>query len=919
MGFFEKIFGDFNDKDVKKLSKIADEIEALEPQMQALSNEELSGKTAEFKERLAAGETLDDLLPEAFAVCREASVRTLGMRHFKVQLIGGIALHRGFIAEMKTGEGKTLVATLPAYLNALKGEGVHIVTVNDYLAKRDAEWMGKIYTFLGLTVGCVIGGMPGQLRQQAYRCDITYATNNELGFDYLRDNLAIYAEQRLQRGLSFAIVDEVDSVLVDEARTPLVISGEGNKSTELYARANSFIRGMKRDEDYTLDEKDRTVSFTDEGVAKIEGFFGIENLSDPENMEYNHHVIIAIRARDFMKRDVDYMVNDGEVVIVDELTGRPMPGRRYGDGLHQAIEAKEGLRVRRESRTLASTTIQNFFRGYKKLCGMTGTAKTEEDEFAEIYNLYVICIPTNMPNIREDLPDSVYTTENGKFNAIINDIVERHEKGQPVLVGTISIEKSEKISKLLSKQGIKHNVLNAKHHEKEATIIAEAGRFGAVTISTNMAGRGTDIILGGNPDFLANQEMVKKGYDEVTISYASSMIPVEDEKLLAAREVYRGLYEKYKAERQEEHDKVVEVGGLHVIGSERYESRRVDNQLRGRSGRQGDPGSSQYYVSLEDPLMTIFGGPKIQAMISKMGLTEDDSIEAGVLTKTIENAQKKVEGRNFQARKYILQYDNVMAKQRGIVYAERKRVLEGEDLREHLFSMLKEEVDDYVEMTTLSSQYQEEWDMEELQGNINKICGNAPEIKPENLLEMEEEDLKEYVMEQFDNLYKEKEESIGEAQIRAVERMILLKVVDTKWIEHIDDMDQLRQGIGLRAIGHENPAAAYAAEGFEMFEEMIKNIKEDMVKYCFNATIETKSDRTSTVSGNSVTVKQEYIDDAMANATGTEAPLNNPGMPPQEGQQSKAAPIRKDPKVGRNDPCPCGSGKKYKNCCGKDL
>ena len=920
MGFLEKIFGDFNEKDVKKLAKTADLVEALEPEMQALSNEELRAKTDEFKNRLAEGETLDDILPEAFAVCREASVRTLGMRHFNVQLIGGVALHKGKIAEMKTGEGKTLVATLAAYLNALEGKGVHIVTVNDYLARRDAEWMGKIYTFLGLSVGCVTSGMNGQQRQAAYHCDITYATNNELGFDFLRDNMAIYAEQRLQRGLNYAIVDEVDSVLVDEARTPLMISGEGNKSTEMYSKAHAFVRYMKRDQDYTADEKDRTIAFTDEGVEKIENHFGIENLSDPENMEINHHVTIALKARDFMKRDVDYMVNDGEVIIVDELTGRPMIGRRYGDGLHQAIEAKEGVRVRRESRTLASTTIQNLFRGYHKLSGMTGTAKTEEDEFNEIYNLEVICIPTNKPNIREDLPDSVYTSENGKYSAIVRDIEERHAKGQPLLVGTISIQNSEKISKLLTKKGIKHNVLNAKHHEKEAAIIAEAGRYGAVTISTNMAGRGTDIILGGNPDFLANQEMRKKGYDEETISYASSMIPVEDEKLLAARAVYRELYDKYKEERQEEHDKVVEVGGLHVIGSERYESRRVDNQLRGRSGRQGDPGSSQYYVSLEDPLMTIFGGSKIQTMVQKMGLGEDDAIEAGMLTKTIENAQKKVEGRNFQMRKYILQYDNVMAKQRNIVYGERRRVLEGEDLRDHLFSMLEEEVTDYVEMTTLASQYQEEWDMEELQKNINKICADAPDVMPENLEEMDAEDLKASIMEKFDNKYKEKEALIGADQLRAVERMILLKVVDTKWVEHIDDMDQLKQGIGLRAIGHENPAAAYASEGFEMFEEMIKNIKEDMVRYCFNATIETSSDRKSTVIGSSKTVKHEYVDDAANNAFGTEAPLDNPGMPAGgQGQgQVKQIPVRKEPKVGRNDPCPCGSGKKYKNCCGKE-
>lgn len=913
MGFLEKIFGDLNEKEVKKLEKIADLADKLEDQMRGYSDEKLQGMANEFRARLAEGETLDDILPEAFAVCREAADRTLGMRHYYVQLVGGVVLHQGKIAEMKTGEGKTLVATLAAYLNALEGKGVHIVTVNDYLAKRDMEWMGRLYKYLGLTVGCIVGGMSLEERRAAYACDITYATNNELGFDFLRDNMVIYADQRLQRGLNYAIVDEVDSVLVDEARTPLAISGEGNKSTEMYQVANSYIRKLTRDEDYTVDEKDKSVSFTDQGVAAIEKHFNIENLSDPENMALNHHIIIALKARDLMRKDVDYIVKDGEVVIVDELTGRLMFGRRYGDGLHQAIEAKENLRVKRESRTLGSITIQNLFRGYSKLAGMTGTAKTEEEEFREIYNLDVVSIPTNKPTIRRDDPDSVYATEQGKYNAIIKSIEEKHAAGQPLLVGTISIQNSEKISAILKKKGIKHNVLNAKHHEQEASIIAEAGRLGAVTIATNMAGRGTDIILGGNPEFLAKQDMRKKGYDEETISYASSMIYLTDPALIAARDEYKALYNKYKAERQEEHDKVVEVGGLHIIGTERYESRRVDNQLRGRSGRQGDPGSSQYFVSLEDPLMRIFGGEKIQTMVKKMGIAEDEAIEANVLTKSIENAQKKVEGRNFSLRKFILQYDNVMNKQREVVYRERKRVLEGENLRDHLFSMLDEIVAEYVEMMAVASKYQEEWDLEELQRNINKICANAPELHFDNILEMEEADVKDAIMEQFEEIYRKKEEEIGLDRIREVERMILLKVVDTKWIDHIDAMDQLRQGIGLRAIGHENPTAAYAKEGFEMFELMIKSIKDDMVKYCFNATVETSTDR-SQVAGGGKTVKTEFVDDEVNRAQGVEAPLNNNSGSSKPAQE----PIRKAPKVGRNDMCPCGSGKKYKNCCGKE-
>ena len=668
MGFMEKIFGDLNVKEVKKVEKIVEKIEALDQTMQSLTDMELKAKTSEFKERLAAGETLDDILPEAFAVCREAAWRSLGMKHFGVQLIGGVVLHQGRISEMKTGEGKTLVATLPVYLNALEGKGVHVVTVNDYLAKRDMEWMGKLYTFLGLTVGCVIHGITNEVRKAAYQADITYGTNNEYGFDYLRDNMVIYKEDLTQRELNFAIVDEVDSILIDEARTPLIISGQGEKSTDLYQIADKFISTFRIEEDFTMDEKDRTVSLTENGVSKCEAHFKIENFSDPENMEINHHVQQALKARNLMKRDVDYIEKDGEIVIVDEFTGRLMFGRRYSDGLHQAIEAKEGLKVRQESKTLATITLQNYFRMYQKLAGMTGTARTEEQEFRDIYNMDVLEIPTNRPITRLDKEDSIYATEKGKFTAIANQIEELNKTGQPALVGTISIERSEIISELLKRRGVKHNVLNAKQHEKEAEIVAEAGRLGTVTIATNMAGRGTDIILGGNPDFEAKREMKRLGYDDTAISFAASFVPLEDPDLIEARAKYNQLNAQFKAERAEEQQKVKELGGLYIIGTERHESRRIDNQLRGRSGRQGDPGTTQFYISLEDELMRLFGGEKIQGIVGKLGMSEDEPIEAGMLTKSIENAQKRVEGRNFSIRKYVLQYDNVMNKQREIIY-----------------------------------------------------------------------------------------------------------------------------------------------------------------------------------------------------------------------------------------------------------
>ena len=729
MGLMEKIFGDLNEKEVKKVSKIADKVMAYDEEMQALTDEQLREKTAEFQKRVQeGGETLDDILPEAFAVCREGAWRSLGMKHFYVQIIGGIVLHQGRISEMKTGEGKTLVATLPAYLNALEGKGVHVVTVNDYLAKRDMEWMGKLYTFLGLTVGCVIHGISEEERRAAYLADITYGTNNEYGFDYLRDNMVVYKEAMMQRELNYAIIDEVDSILIDEARTPLIISGKGDKSTDMYKRADGFVRTLKVEDDFTIEEKDKQIALTDEGVEKCEKYFGVENFSDPENMEINHHVLQALKARNMMKRDVDYIVKDGEIVIVDEFTGRLMFGRRYSDGLHQAIEAKENVLVRSESKTLATITLQNYFRMYQKLAGMTGTAKTEESEFRDIYNMDVVVIPTNKPVVRNDLQDAVYATEKGKYKSIVDRVEEAHKKGQPVLVGTISIEKSELIADALKKRGIKDfNVLNAKQHEKEAQIIAEAGRLGAITIATNMAGRGTDIILGGNPEFEAKKEMAANGYDEDAIAFATSFVQSDDEELLKAREEYRKLLEKYKEERKAEQEKVVELGGLYIIGTERHESRRIDNQLRGRSGRQGDPGQTQFCISTEDDLMRLFGGERMQNIIQRLGVEEDEAIEAKMITKQIENAQKKVEGKNFSIRKYVLQYDNVMNKQREIIYGERKKVLFGENLREDLVSMTHQLIDEVVDPVVVASKFAEEWDFETINKGLRKI---TPAFEP---------------------------------------------------------------------------------------------------------------------------------------------------------------------------------------------
>lgn len=913
MGLMEKIFGDLNKKEVKKIEKTVDKIEALDEETQSLSDEELRAKTGEFKERLKQGESLDDILPEAFAVCREADYRALGMKPFRVQLIGGVALHQGRIAEMKTGEGKTLVATLPVYLNALTGKGVHVVTVNDYLAKRDAEWMGKAYNFLGLSIGCVIHGIEEEERKAAYDADITYGTNNEYGFDYLRDNMVVDREEMMQRELNYAIVDEVDSILVDEARTPLIISGQGEESTELYKKADSFVVGLISS-DYAIEEKDKQISLTDEGVAKCEKYFKIDNFADPDNMEINHHVMQALKARHLMQRDVDYIIKDGEVVIVDEFTGRLMFGRRYSDGLHQAIEAKEKVKVRSESKTLATITLQNYFRMYNKLSGMTGTAKTEEDEFREIYNMDVVEIPTNKPIIRDDKPDAVYATEKGKYKAIAEKVVAAHELGQPVLVGTISIEKSELIANMLKKRGIKNlNVLNAKQHEKEAKIIAEAGREGAVTIATNMAGRGTDIILGGNPEFMARREMEKNGYEDEIIAYASTLIPTEDKEILDARKVFRDLSDKFADERREEQERVIQSGGLCIIGTERHESRRIDNQLRGRSGRQGDPGATQFCISLEDELMRLFGGERMKGIVDKLGVEEDEPIESGMVSRSIENAQKKVEGRNFSIRKYVLQYDNVMNKQREIIYDERRKVLFGENLKEYILNMTHEMIKQDVEPITLESKYPEEWDFDTLNKNLKKICGRYSGVyyDSEGLGFLTDEQLTEDIMDDFRELYAQKEEEVGEETMRELERMILLRIVDSKWMDHIDAMDQLKSGIGLRGWGGQDPAGAYAKEGFDMFEEMIASIQEETVKFCYNVTVETKTERKRIIGTGKMAEgfedESEYL--MVSGDDYDEIPE----------QEAKPEPMRRAyPKVGRNEPCPCGSGKKYKHCHGKN-
>ena len=911
MGLMTKLFGTRSQREIKKIQPMVDAILALEPQYKQMSEEELRGKTQAFKDRLEAGETLDQLLPEAFAAIREAADRVIGLRPYPVQLIGGIVLHQGRIAEMKTGEGKTLVAILPAYLNALTGRGVHIVTVNDYLAKYQSEWMGKVYRYMGLSVGLVIPGMPPAERRVAYAADITYCTNNELGFDYLRDNMAIYKQELVQRGHAFAIVDEVDSILIDEARTPLIISGKGEDSSQLYQMADKFVSTLRKqvfaktedkevqddyDCDYFVDEKSRTVSLTAEGIAKAEKFFGVENLADAENTTLSHHINQAMKARGLMKKDIDYVVKDGEIIIVDEFTGRLMYGRRYNEGLHQAIEAKEGVTVASESKTLATVTFQNFFRLYDKLSGMTGTALTEQEEFEAIYSLDVVEIPTNRPVIRIDHPDVVYKTEAGKFRAIIEQVKQCHAKGQPVLVGTISIEKSEILSKMLKREGIPHNVLNAKYHEQEAQIVAQAGKLGAVTIATNMAGRGTDIMLGGNAEFLAKADLRKQGKAEELIAEADSFAETTDPEILAIRQEYNDLLAKYKTNIKEEAEKVRAAGGLFIIGTERHESRRIDNQLRGRSGRQGDPGESRFYLSLQDDLMRLFSSDRIMNMMDSLGLDEDTPIDAKILSGAVENAQKNVESRNFKARKNVLEYDDVMNTQREVIYAQRQKVLDGEDLRENILTMLRSLVDTNV-ATALSENggSVNEEALKELAMQMEGIyfIRGTLESRKTQLLAMDQQTLANTIYDIALATYQAKETAYGDKLMRELERVVMLRVVDEYWMDNIDAMDDLKQGIGLRAYGQHDPVVAYKEEGYQMFESMIQSIKDETVRRMFLVRVQPQQE-----------VKREKV----AKETGAAGAA--------DGSSVKKQPIRTAAKkVGPNDPCPCGSGKKYKKCC----
>lgn len=910
MGLMEKIFGTYSERELKKIEPLVNKVMSLEGEMEKLSDAELKEKTEEFKNRLNNGETTDDILPEAFAVVREAAWRVLGMKHFRVQVIGGIILHQGRIAEMKTGEGKTLVATLPAYLNALEGKGTHIVTVNDYLASRDRDWMGKVYEFLGLSVGCIIHDMDQDERKAAYNSDITYGTNNEFGFDYLRDNMVIYKEEMVQRGLHFCIVDEVDSILIDEARTPLIISGQGDESVDLYVRARDFVNTLShriksQDEidlerfnrefeeetvDYVINEKDKTATLTDKGIEKAEKYFGIENLSDASNMELSHHINQALKAAGTMHKDIDYVIKDGEIIIVDEFTGRLMYGRRYSEGLHQAIEAKEGLEVRAESKTLATITFQNYFRMYDKLSGMTGTAMTEEGEFRDIYNIDVVEIPTNKPVIREDDNDHIYINEDAKFKAVTREIEEAHEKGQPVLVGTISIDKSETLSKYLKRAGIKHNVLNAKKHEQESEIVAQAGRFGQVTIATNMAGRGTDIVLGGNPEYLAKKELKKQGMEDEMLEYADSYFKTEDPEIIKAREDYQALVKKFKEETDKEAEEVKKVGGLRIIGTERHESRRIDNQLRGRSGRQGDPGFSRFYISADDDLIRLFAGDRFKETMEKIDSPEDEPVEAKILTRLIESAQRKVEGNNFSIRKNVLKYDDVMNKQREVIYAERRRVLEGENLKDDIIAMRNDVIDKTIDFyNKLDDNNQNYLDFESIR-NFGIKTFDFPEDFLKGLENPTVDSLKAYIKELADKKYIEKEEEFGDEKFREIERVALLQNVDQKWMDHIDAMDQLRKGIGLRAVGQTDPVRAYAEEGFDMFEEMNESIKEDTVKMLYHVI-------------NPERVKRVRVAKEVETVN------------PDDGKKKPF--VRKEKKVGRNDPCPCGSGKKYKNCHGK--
>ena len=918
MSLITKLFGTFSDKELKRIQPITQKVLDLKPHYEVLSDEELQAVTPALKQRLADGETLDDILPDAFAACREASRRVLGMEHFPVQITGGIVLHRACIAEMQTGEGKTLVATLPVYLNALAGKGVHVVTVNDYLARRDSEWMGKLYRFMGLTVGLVVHGVTAEGRKAAYRADITYGTNNEFGFDYLRDNMVVQKEQMVQRGHAYAIVDEVDSILIDEARTPLIISGSGGDSSALYQKADQFASRLKKsvvtelddkedqdaqvDGDYVVDEKRRTATLTQEGIKKAEAFFGVENITDADNMTLLHHINQAIKARGVMKRDIDYVVRDGEVIIVDEFTGRLMIGRRYNEGLHQAIEAKEGVKVAAESKTLATVTFQNYFRMYEKLAGMTGTASTEADEFSEIYGLNIVTVPTNRPRQRQDMHDVVYKTVKGKYNAVIEQVVECHAKGQPVLVGTVSIEKSELLSRLLKAKGVPHNVLNAKNHEREAEIVAQAGKKGAVTIATNMAGRGTDIVLGGNAPYLAKTKMRAEGFTEEQIAEADGHGETDNEDILAARARFEALLAEYQPAISAEAEEVRAAGGLFIIGTERHESRRIDNQLRGRSGRQGDPGASRFFLSLEDDLLRLFGGDRVQALMDTLNLDEDTPIENKMLTSTIESAQKKLEARNFSIRKNVLQYDDVMNQQREIIYGQRRKVLNGEDVSASLHQMMEDSIKASV-AAFLAGDVAEDWDFAALRRHyLGWLCVESDfHYTTEQLNDLKREDVENLLLERGKKILAIKEQRYGAPIMREVERICLLRNVDLKWMDHIDNMDQLRQGIALRSYGQKDPVVEYRIEGFEMFDAMVESIREDTVKMLLTVELRTPE-----------APKREQG----AKPTGEGAvPSRANG---QTGQGQKGEAPRRVVKIGRNDPCPCGSGLKWKKCTCKE-
>ena len=939
MSILKVLFGSYSKRELKRIYPVRDKVLELADKYRQMTDSELKEMTPKLKERLANGETLDDILPDAFAVCVEAAERVLGMRPFPVQIIGGIVLHQGRISEMKTGEGKTLVSTLPAYLNALSGKGVHIVTVNDYLAKRDCDQMGKIYRFLGLTVDVVVHGKSNRERRIAYASDITYGTNNEFGFDYLRDNMVSSNKEMVQRGHNFAIVDEVDSILIDEARTPLIISGEGDKSTELYQIADRFARTLKcvkvaelddkedndyMDGDYIVDEKAKTATLTKDGVKKAEQYFGVENLMDAENMTLQHHINQAIRAHGVMINEIDYVVKDGEVIIVDEFTGRLMQGRRYNEGLHQAIEAKENVKVQRESKTLATVTFQNYFRLYKKLSGMTGTALTEEDEFRHIYKLDVVEVPTNKPIIRVDYPDAVYKTQRGKYNAVIRQIAECHEKGQPVLVGTISIEKSEMLSNLLKKQGIKHNVLNAKYHDKEAEIVAQAGKFGAVTIATNMAGRGTDIMLGGNPEYLAKHDMKKQNVPEEIISEATGFAETDDEEVIKARELYQSLLNKYKQDLKLEAEKVKEASGLFIIGTERHESRRIDNQLRGRSGRQGDPGATRFYLSPEDDLLRLFGGDRMKALMDRWGLDEDTPIEEKILSRSIESSQRKVEGRNFGIRKNVLQFDDVMNHQREVIYDQRSKVLNGDNIKDSICKMIEDVVEKAVDLYLPEEENKENWNLLGLKDYfLYWVTGdedlNYTELE---LAEVEKTEILNFLKEKAKAQYEAKEQEIGSELLREIERTVLLRNVDNLWMDHIDAMDELKRGIYLRSYAQRDPVIEYRVEGFDMFDQMINSIKENTVKMLLmvHVKMESQSEEIIQTETEKDAENQEKIKNQASVIVAPVIPENSiKNITESHGDsQEKKQPVKSDKKVGRNDPCPCGSGKKYKRCCGAE-